>query len=194
MADVTVQVIAPGSLTTWGQGGWSTDAWGLTPGLGTQTNSVTVEAQLERGWGGQTWGENNWGDLSNEVAIVSGISADLRTTGGLTFGVDNSAGSSLEVHGTVAVSSVVTPTSFTSGSINITNSSVSSLPDFTCQSGVKLKNFFGGGQADVLGNCFLPWQRSHRVVILVDPPDYMLHVLSHTSTCRPHSTGLTDKP
>ena len=82
-------------------------------------------------------------------SIIKGISADLRTTGGLTFGVDNSAGSSLEVHGTVGISSVVTPTSFTSGSINVNSGSVSALPNFTCQSGVKLKNFFGGGQADV---------------------------------------------
>lgn len=82
--DVTVQVIAPGSLTTWGQGGWNTDAWGLTPGVGTQVNSVTVDAQLERGWGAQTWGENLWGDLSNEVALPTGISASL-TLGPLEF-------------------------------------------------------------------------------------------------------------
>lgn len=84
MADVTVQVIAPGSLSTWGQNSWGADSWGLIPGLDTEQGSVTVEAQLERGWGGQTWGENNWGDLSNEVAIVSGISASL-TLGPLEF-------------------------------------------------------------------------------------------------------------
>ena len=37
--------------------------------------------------------------------------------------------------------------SFTSGSINVFR--LRALANFTCQSGVKVKNFFGGGQADV---------------------------------------------
>jgi hypothetical protein len=51
--------------------------------------------------------------------------------------------------GSVSVSSVVTPGSFTSGSVSVVSGSVTTLPNFTCQSGVKVKNFFGGGQADV---------------------------------------------
>ena len=117
--------------------------WKTLPvGGGTGGQGITVFATV-------TVGEVAFKGGATIDSIIKGISADLRTTGGLTFGVDNSAGSSLEVHGTVGISSVVTPTSFTSGSINVNSGSVSALPNFTCQSGVKLKNFFGGGQADV---------------------------------------------
>ena len=117
--------------------------WKTLPvGGGTGGQGITVFATV-------TVGEVAFKGGATIDSIIKGISADLRTTGGLTFGVDNSAGASLEVHGTVGISSVVTPTSFTSGSINVNSGSVSALPNFTCQSGVKLKNFFGGGQADV---------------------------------------------
>ena len=117
---------------------WTT----LPVGGGTGGQGITVNADI-------SVGSVSFNAGVTIDAIVSGISADLRTTGGLTFGVDNSAGSSLEVHGTVAVSSVVTPSSFTSGSVNVSSGGVVNLGDFTCQSGVKVKNFFGGGQADV---------------------------------------------
>lgn len=117
--------------------------WTTIPvGGGTGGQGITVNAEI-------SVGSVSFNSGVTIDAIVSGISADLRTTGGLTFGVDNSAGSSLEVHGTVAVSSVVTPSSFTSGSVNVSSGGVVNLGDFTCQSGVKVKNFFGGGQADV---------------------------------------------
>ena len=34
---------------------------------------ITAEGTIEQGWGGDTWGENLWGNLQPEVAIVSGI-------------------------------------------------------------------------------------------------------------------------
>ena len=117
---------------------WTT----LPVGGGTGGQGITVNADI-------SVGSVSFNAGVTIDAIVSGISADLRTTGGLTFGVDNSAGSSLEVHGTVAVSSVVTPSSFTSGSVNVSSGGVVNLVGFTCESGVKVKNFFGGGQGDV---------------------------------------------
>ena len=117
--------------------------WTTIPvGGGTGGQGITVNADI-------SVGSVSFNAGVTIDAIVSGISADLRTTGGLTFGVDNSAGSSLEVHGTVAVSSVVTPSSFTSGSVNVSSGGVVNLGGFTCESGVKVKNLFGGGQGDV---------------------------------------------
>ena len=117
---------------------WTT----LPVGGGTGGQGITVNAEI-------TVGTIEFSAGSTIDAIVTGISADLRTAGGLTFGVQN-AGTSLEVAGSVKVTNVVTPTSFTSGSVNVSSGGgVVTLGGFTCQSGVKLKNFFGGGQADV---------------------------------------------
>ena len=78
-----------------------------------------------------------------------GITVDLRTAGGLSFGVFNAAGTTMTVQGTVAISSVATPASFTSGTFNLTTDATVSLPGFTCESGIKVKNTFSGGQGDI---------------------------------------------
>jgi len=46
-------------------------------GLSASTNigSVTATAELQVGWGGDTWGENAWGDLSGAFANPTGIQA-----------------------------------------------------------------------------------------------------------------------
>ena len=117
---------------------WTT----LPVGGGTGGQGITVNAEI-------TVGTVDFSSGATIDQIIKGISADLRSAGGVTFGVNNVTGTTLNVEGSVTVSSVVTPPSFTSGSVNVTTSSVTTLPNFTCQSGVKIKNFFGGGQADV---------------------------------------------
>ena len=120
--------------------------WTTFPvGGGTGGQGITVNAQI-------TVGTVSFSSGATIDQIIKGISADLRNAGGVTFGVNNVTGTTLNVDGIVSVSSVVTPSSFTSGSVNINTGSVTTLPNFTCQSGVKLKNFFGGGQADVRGS------------------------------------------
>ena len=117
--------------------------WKTIPvGGGTGGQGITVNAEI-------TVGSVNFVAGITLDKVVSGISADLRSAGGVTFGVNNVTGTTLNVEGSVSVSSVVTPGSFTSGSVNVVSGSVTTLPNFTCQSGVKVKNFFGGGQADV---------------------------------------------
>lgn len=46
-------------------------------GLSASTNigAVTATAELQVGWGGDTWGENAWGDLSGAFANPTGIQA-----------------------------------------------------------------------------------------------------------------------
>ena len=48
-------------------------------GLSASTNigSVTATAELQVGWGGDTWGENAWGDLSGAFANPTGIQASF---------------------------------------------------------------------------------------------------------------------
>ena len=117
--------------------------WKTIPvGGGTGGQGITVNAEI-------TVGSVNFVAGITLDKVVSGISADLRSAGGVTFGINNVTGTTLNVEGSVSVSSVVTPGSFTSGSVNVVSGSVTTLPNFTCQSGVKVKNFFGGGQADV---------------------------------------------
>ena len=117
---------------------WTT----LPVGGGTGGQGITVNAQI-------TVGNVNFVAGASFDKIVSGISADLRNAGGITFGVQN-AGTSLEVQGSVKITEVVTPSSFTSGSVSVSSGGgVVNLTGFTCESGVKIKNFFGGGQSDV---------------------------------------------
>jgi hypothetical protein len=42
--------------------------------LSLNIGSVIIDAELQVGWGGDTWGENNWGDLSGAYANPTGIS------------------------------------------------------------------------------------------------------------------------
>ena len=118
--------------------------WSTIPvGGGTGGQGITVNAEI-------TVGSVDFVAGVTIDAVVSGITADIRSVGeGLTFGVAN-AGSSLEVVGSVKVTEVVTPSGFTTGTISVhAATSPVTLPDFTCSSGVKIKNFFGGGNADV---------------------------------------------
>jgi len=42
--------------------------------IASNINSVTVDGELQVGWGGDAWGENDWGDLSGAYANPTGIS------------------------------------------------------------------------------------------------------------------------
>ena len=114
----------------------------LPVGGGTNGEGITVFADI-------TVGEVSLATGTTLSSIVNGISADLRTAGGLSFGVFNAAGTTMTVQGTVAISSVATPASFTSGTFNLTTDATVSLPGFTCESGIKVKNTFSGGQGDI---------------------------------------------
>ena len=71
MADITVSVSSPGSLTTWGQGFWDNGAWGQGTGVIAETGDVTIDAEISVGWGGDSWNENAWGELSITYAPVT---------------------------------------------------------------------------------------------------------------------------
>ena len=49
MANITVNVTAPGSTTTWGEDAWSEASWGQVTGVVSTTNSVTTQADANVG-------------------------------------------------------------------------------------------------------------------------------------------------
>ena len=65
---------------TWGFGVWSGNAWGSDNNINAVSGisasfslgSVTVDAELNSGWGRLTWGENAWGEQGD--VVLSGIS------------------------------------------------------------------------------------------------------------------------
>ena len=71
-----------GASEGWGRPSWNTSAWGIFgttivsgQSLNSSIGTVTAEGAVELGWGGDTYGENNWGDLEDEIAVVTGVSA-----------------------------------------------------------------------------------------------------------------------
>jgi len=70
---------------TWGFGVWSGNAWGSdnninsVEGIGASfsLDSVTVDAELNSGWGRLTWGENAWGEQGDVVLLGISMSASL---------------------------------------------------------------------------------------------------------------------
>ena len=93
---------------TWGQAnwneattltqGWGAEAWGSGGSWGdvgdeivsitgleissTYNPSITITAEINTGWGGLVWGENNWGDLSSITLSIPGfqVSSTLNTS------------------------------------------------------------------------------------------------------------------
>jgi hypothetical protein len=65
---------------TWGFGVWNGNAWGSDNNINAvdgisasfSLGSVTVDAELNSGWGRLTWGENAWGEQGD--VVLSGIS------------------------------------------------------------------------------------------------------------------------
>jgi len=78
---------------TWGFGVWSGNAWGSdnninsVDGIGASFSlgGVTVDAELNSGWGRLTWGENAWGEQGD--VVLSGISMSA-SIGSLSTSID----------------------------------------------------------------------------------------------------------
>ena len=49
MADITIEVTSPGTLTTWGNSTWSSAAWGQISGLSTEQSSadITIDSSVD---------------------------------------------------------------------------------------------------------------------------------------------------
>jgi hypothetical protein len=62
VANITVNVTAPGSTTTWGEDAWSEASWGQVTGVVTTSGTVTTDAEVNQGWGRNEWGEFAWGE------------------------------------------------------------------------------------------------------------------------------------
>ena len=84
MASITVNVTSPGSLTTWGEDSWGTGSCNISLGTTLSIDSVTVDAELNVGWGGSAWNLGTWGDLASSGAELTGISLSA-TVGDVGF-------------------------------------------------------------------------------------------------------------
>ena len=81
--------------------------------------------------------------IGNVNVTFEAVSGDIRSVApGVTFGVMNESGTTLDISGSsVVISSVTLPTGTTFGTINI--AAGFSLGSFTCSTGIKIKNFGG---------------------------------------------------
>ncbi len=78
---------------TWGFGVWSGNAWGSDNNINSvegisasfSLGVVTVDAELNSGWGRLTWGENAWGEQGD--VVLSGISMSA-SIGSLSTSID----------------------------------------------------------------------------------------------------------
>jgi hypothetical protein len=87
------------------------------------------------------------GDVGVSAVNVTfdAVSADIRSIdAGVTFGVVNHGGTTLDISGSsVQISGVVLPTGVTMGTSNTNTSTIVTLPGFSCDTGIKIKNFAG---------------------------------------------------
>jgi hypothetical protein len=74
VADITVSVSSPGQISTWGQSTWGNGSWNVFNGVSLSSASVTVDAEIAIGWGGQAWNIGTWGDVASTGANLTGIS------------------------------------------------------------------------------------------------------------------------
>ena len=74
MADITVSVSSPGQLSTWSQSTWGSGSWNIFNGVSLSSSSVTIDAEIGIGWGGQAWNIGTWGDVASSGVEVTGIS------------------------------------------------------------------------------------------------------------------------
>ena len=92
MADITIEVTSPGTLTTWGNSTWNSSSWGQISGLSSEQNSASILIDVSSDVTGQ--------QLNSTVDVVS-ITADviltLDTNLLTTFVGDLTAGQSQEV-------------------------------------------------------------------------------------------------
>tara|TARA_A100001391_G_scaffold74113_1_gene47929 strand:+ start:161 stop:880 length:720 start_codon:yes stop_codon:yes gene_type:complete len=87
------------------------------------------------------------GDVGVNAVNVTfdAVSGDIRhVSSGVTFGVVNHGGTTLDVSNSrVQISGVDLPTGLTMGTQNVDTSTLLTLPGFTCETGIKIKNFAG---------------------------------------------------
>ena len=83
--------------------------------------------------------------IGNVAVTFDAATVDIRSVdAGVTFGVQNAAGTTLDISGSsVILSSVVLPASLTFGTRRIEVGASAELSGFSCDTGIKIKNFAG---------------------------------------------------
>jgi hypothetical protein len=92
VADITIEVTSPGTLTTWGNSTWGSAAWGQISGLSSEQNSASVTIDISS----DVIGEQLI-STSNTVSINADAILTLDTNLLTTFVGDLIAGQSQEV-------------------------------------------------------------------------------------------------
>ena len=92
MADITIEVTSPGTLTTWGISSWGSAGWGQISGLSSEQNSADITIDVSSDVIGQ-----QLQSTSNIVSITADIILTLETNLLTTFTGDLTAGQSQEV-------------------------------------------------------------------------------------------------
>jgi hypothetical protein len=139
----------------------------------TSTNPFPVRIkEINQSWltlpvGGDTMGGpvpvTGTFDIGTIGVTISAVTTDLRSIAvGVTFGIVNAVssdshaaygsplGSYIAVGGTVSVESIALPTGMTFGTRESLSSGLTGIAGFTCNSGIKLKNFQGQGGDAIL--------------------------------------------
>lgn len=138
----------------------------------TSTNPFPVRLkEINEGWlsipvGGDTQGGpvpvTGTFDIGTIGITIDAVTTDLRSiAAGVTFGIVNAvssgsqdvfgpAGTYIAVGGTVGVQSIALPTGMTFGTRESLSSGLTGIAGFTCNSGIKLKNFQGQGGDAIL--------------------------------------------
>ena len=138
----------------------------------TSTNPFPVRLkEINEGWltipvGGDTQGGpvpvTGTFDIGTIGVTIDAVTTDLRSIAvGVTFGIVNAvssgsqdafgpAGTYIAIGGTVGVQSIALPTGMTFGTREALSSGLTGIAGFTCNSGIKLKNFQGQGGDAIL--------------------------------------------
>ena len=92
MADITIEVTSPGTLTAWGISSWGSSAWGQISGLSSEQNSASVTIDVSSDIIGQ-----QLNSTVDTVSITADVILTLDTNLLTTFVGDLTAGQSQEV-------------------------------------------------------------------------------------------------
>jgi len=92
VADITIEVTSPGTLTTWGNSTWNSSSWGQISGLSSEQNSASILIDVSSDITGQ-----QLNSTVNTVSITADVILTLDTNLLTTFVGDLTAGQSQEV-------------------------------------------------------------------------------------------------
>jgi len=92
VADITIEVTSPGTLTAWGISSWGSSAWGQISGLSSEQNSASVTIDVSSDITGQ-----QLNSTVDTVSITADVILTLDTNLLTTFVGDLTAGQSQEV-------------------------------------------------------------------------------------------------